>query len=81
MRVVVSGLSVLLVVQGLGLLEALCLGIVGISSERDESRRKSGSVSGRHFMWRIGCVRATLPPTMLFADSTLPHKGYTIFYA
>ena len=23
-------------------------------------------------------VRATLPPSMLFADSTLPCKGYTI---
>ena len=23
-------------------------------------------------------VRATLPPSTLFADSVLPHKGYTI---
>ena len=51
--IVMCGASILLVVQGLELLEALHLGVVGISSEGDKSRGRR-SVGSRHFVWRTG---------------------------
>ena len=50
MWIVTSGASILLVVQGLELFEALHLGVVGIGSERDESRGRRRSIGSRHFV-------------------------------
>ena len=48
-----SSPSVLLVVQGLELLEALHLSVVRIGGEGDQSRGRR-SIGSRHFVWRAG---------------------------
>ena len=46
-RIVMGSTSILVVVRGFEPLEALCLGVVDILAEGDESRRRS--IGSRHF--------------------------------
>ena len=48
-----GGPGILTVVGGFEPLEALCLGVVDVLGEGDESGRR-GSVGSRHFVWRTG---------------------------
>ena len=54
MRIVMGDTSVLAVVRGFEPLEALCLGVVDILAEGDESRRRS--IGSRHFNMEDGLM-------------------------